>query len=392
MEMRAKIEKKAQEKKAVAKAERKAAKQAAKATGKKKGKEQTKDPKVTRTNMESKAPVSEGGARRNSYQLLSSPCLSTSTNGIPHKIISTSFAHPIKFNHVVPDNDSDPCRFCDDPFFGLWGDGIKQVEVIPYGGRKGYVEVSGGHFSEQGNNTKMCFNCTYDRVRITSCHPHRVVPLQGVNPLSYNPKALLNSLNALNAEDGRKEEGNLAINTKWCSICTSVAEFHCTAPHKYSSRRILKNPTQVLANTVDPEFIGCGLYLCGVCNHTLRRIETSKPSTDKRNTTDIVVKLRESELNQHPRDEMRADSELLHSGGLMVTFLNASAKGGVKERPKPLLEGRSTVAAQEREKEKHTLTDNPMERPMEEPIEKRAEGPKEKSKDIISGFTNGYAT
>lgn len=353
-EDREEYEKKAQDERATEKAKRKAAKLAAK-DSKGKGKAPTKKPSPKKTKRIVNKAQGEG-ARRKSFQLPKSPHLAASTDGIHHKLILTPFAHPIKFNHNPPEDGSDPCRFCKNPYFGIWGDGIKKVEIIPYGGRKGNVEVSGGHFAEHGTNTKMCTTCTYYRVRITTCRSHRIVPLQDVDPRSYSEEAIQNSFEAMLAGQ-RNEGGSLAMKTKWCTICTSVAEFHCTAPHKYSSKSFNKNSARVLADTVDPDFIGCGLYLCGVCNQTLERIEKSRSSTDQRKIVDVMLKLRKDELYIHKGDAIRADSEFLLTGGLMLSFLNthidvkkAAAMGRAmgkltekpKEKPKETLGEKST--------------------------------------------------
>ncbi|CAG8957737.1 hypothetical protein HYFRA_00000074 [Hymenoscyphus fraxineus] len=342
-EMRLRAEREAEAKKAAEKAQKKKAKQAAKDAKRKRTKKG--DTAVGKPSSSSNPilplPRSVGlqkgkglmietsgtgkRAREKAFRLPTSPRLSATTDGIHHKIISTAFAHPIKFNHEPPKDGSDPCLFCKSPYFGLWGYGVNEVEVVPYGGSKGNIEVSGGHVAEQGTNSKMCSSCTYYRVRITTCLTHKIVPIENYDQRSFSAEELEKSLKAMNAGNS-KEEGSLAMNTKWCSICTSVAEYQCSAPHRFSSKSFAKNPAAKLADTADPDFIGCGLYLCGKCHNTLDSIERSKSSTEQRKIVDILLKVRKDQLYKYPGDEIRADSEFLLEKGVMMTTLMAVKK------------------------------------------------------------------
>ena len=237
---------------------------------------------------------------------------------IQHRIIATCFAHPITFNHNPPDIIDDPCSWCSSSLFGLFGLGMTTVEVIPYDGSRGNIEVGGKghHKSGKFETTKMCVNCTFGKVRIMTCKPHQLRPMTDIDKRSFDAGELNRSLQALNMGDSGT--GELASSTQWCSICTSVAHFRCCKTQSFSPSAV-PNPDQA-CQTPASEFVGCGLNLCNICHWTLERIERSKKKC-KSNVIDRLIKARKVELWRWKGDELRADCEFLMENGEMMTRL-----------------------------------------------------------------------
>ncbi|KAH8687398.1 hypothetical protein BGZ60DRAFT_522061 [Tricladium varicosporioides] len=240
-----------------------------------------------------------------------------STSGLTHIRIKTFFAHPLVFNYTPDLERKAPCSWCNSPFFGLWGHGEVDVEVIPWGGIVGNEEIDGGHTSGgRHENSKMCITCTFARLRITLCTGHKIQQITSLNIRSFNLIALVESFSALTGY-GNKSAGELAMSAKWCSICVSLAQYECCAPQSFNENGEFIPKDQ-------PHHTGCGLFLCSTCKDLLGRLERSRGSNIQ--IIDELVKWRKSELwqynqsrNSNEWDWVRADAELLTSSGeLMV--------------------------------------------------------------------------
>jgi hypothetical protein len=250
------------------------------------------------------------------------PMLTAQTLGLQHKIIRTCFAHPIKFNYVPDPANQHPCSWCAAPFFGLWGFGEVEVEVIPWGGALGNEEIVGGWASDKGHgSTKMCVECTFTRVRIITCQGHRVRRIEGLDKRSFQPKMLERSFGALAIGD--KEGGKLAMETKWCNICVAVAEYKCCTKQHYSDSAEQLSSHEGLK--------GCGLYLCATCNDTFERIEKSKGNNPTVVVLDALVVIRRNELWKAESDKVRADAEFLTTRGELMVRMAQGMGVGVHE-------------------------------------------------------------
>ncbi|TKA77828.1 hypothetical protein B0A49_04287 [Cryomyces minteri] len=98
------------------------------------------------------------------------------------RIIRTSLAHPVAFNHDPPDDGSAPCHFCSGPQYGIMGLGSRDIEVVEPASGKGYEEICGGHRGEGQEASRICVLCTMQRVRICICTRHEVRLLEHVSP------------------------------------------------------------------------------------------------------------------------------------------------------------------------------------------------------------------
>ncbi|KAF4637498.1 hypothetical protein G7Y89_g584 [Cudoniella acicularis] len=257
-----------------------------------------------------------------------SPKLISKTSGNQHMFIKTAFAHPIVFNyHPHPDGKS-PCSWCASPFFGLWGHGEREIEVIQWGGATGNEEVEGGHAMEGKENSKMCITCTFARLRVTLCTGHQIRHIKDLDQRSFNLEALAESFSALTG-NGDMKNGQLAVSTRWCSICVSLAQFECCAPQAFDG-----NGEPIVEGK---PHTGCGLSLCLTCKELLGRLEGSRGARTQ--IMDELVKWRKSELwrfNKHRNTEnwdwVRADAEFLTSSGeLMVRMKQIEEKAEEKK-------------------------------------------------------------
>ena len=89
--------------------------------------------------------------------------------------ISTKFAHPVKFNH----EGQEPCHFCTDIRFAMFGLGSMEVEVVVWNDGHGLDENGGGHRERGIENTRMCVECTTKRLPVVMCAKHELQPLAG---------------------------------------------------------------------------------------------------------------------------------------------------------------------------------------------------------------------
>lgn len=89
--------------------------------------------------------------------------------------ITTKFAHPIAFNH----HGDEPCHFCTDPRFAMFGLGAVDVEVIDWHDGRGLQETGGGHRGQGIERTRMCVGCTTMRTLVVLCEGHEFSPLEG---------------------------------------------------------------------------------------------------------------------------------------------------------------------------------------------------------------------
>jgi hypothetical protein len=134
--------------------------------------------------------------------------------------ISTSFVHPIAFNHLPNEDGSDPCHFCSDFAFGIVGLGRRMVEVVDLGDGR-YDERRNGHSQTGHQATRMCSNCVQRRLRVGKCLGHKFVAIQGLSPDFFDFKAAYNTL--VPSVIGQKRSAKNA----WCSICPTPGFFQC---------------------------------------------------------------------------------------------------------------------------------------------------------------------
>jgi hypothetical protein len=249
----------------------------------------------------------------------SSPQIIGKSDGYTHIKITTSFSHPIKFNFVPSPDGTYQCSWCkeDNTFFGLYGFGSKAVEVIPY--PQGYEEIGEGKYRGWGQMgkeaTNMCQSCTNIRMSMIACADHRMALIEDQNPALFGEKsAWTRALGALAIGD--LESGWLILNAKFCSICTSVAEYRCMALQDSTSWEHGGSK------------YGCGLLLCELCNDLLSHITKSKEELEKWeekviNVLDRLIEMVEKGDGGGVDCNLRADASFLKSvnGELLMHLL-----------------------------------------------------------------------
>ncbi len=171
------------------------------------------------------------------------------------KFITTRYAHPITFNYLpAEDNEDEPpaCDWCESLAFGLLGLDEVEVEVIDHGAGQGYIEVSGGHTGRGKRPSRMCPDCTIERLQISGCKAHDIQPIQGLDPDDFDFDAAIECLlPGLQLDAG-------SIPYRYCSVCPGPAFLECCNPN-------------TLGMSVDEEDLGsstregCGLLLCENC-------------------------------------------------------------------------------------------------------------------------------
>ena len=164
------------------------------------------------------------------------------------RVITTSLAHPITFNHIPPEDGSAPCHWCEDLAYGIVGLEEVRVEVIDFGDHQGYTEIEGGHVGKGKDPSRMCMDCTMERLLITSCKPHEIQRLEDMETEDFDYDAAFEYL-----LPGRAA----TVPFKWCSICPRVAFFACCKPQMG-----IADDEEDLGMT---EGTGCGLHLCEEC-------------------------------------------------------------------------------------------------------------------------------
>lgn len=185
------------------------------------------------------------------------------TTRISHKkgeiqIIKTKIAYPLYFSY----SGDEPCQWCQDPFYGLLGLGEKEeVEVIDFDG-EGYVELSGGHAEDGHPPSRMCDECTLDRLIIAACRFHEIEMIADIDPDTFDHDAALEFL-----APGKAASAPFS----WCSVCPAPALFTCC-----SERADLDLEDEEVKEKDEDRPRGCGLHLCQACAVTLVKEKAGK--------------------------------------------------------------------------------------------------------------------
>jgi hypothetical protein len=185
--------------------------------------------------------------------------------------IRTAYCHPLDCE--LGNNNGEPCEFCRNFTFGMFGLGLKEVTVADYGRGCGLEEVEGGHQSAGHERTRICHNCCLDRQYITICPGHKFSPLPGLDPLTFDFGKAFRSLE-------KKTRGYEQVN-QWCSLCLNPAFFRC------STELFIDKFARDIEGPSSPEASGCGILLCDSCKvlmerhgNDLARVVSSIPASE----------------------------------------------------------------------------------------------------------------
>jgi hypothetical protein len=155
------------------------------------------------------------------------------------KIINTNWAHPIDYR-CRPE----ACNFCQDFRYSLFGCGAVEIEVLQL--EPGvYEEMGGGHREKGMAPTKICLNCSLERIAIAKCPGHGILLIDGCPEEEFDHQSFLNHI---------AESAYPAHPT--CSVCIKPAFYACATTQK-------EDPFGLAITGKDVS--GCGLLLCGDC-------------------------------------------------------------------------------------------------------------------------------
>lgn len=213
-------------------------------------------------------------------------------------IITTSFAHPIKFS--IEDDAQVSCNFCEMPIFGIVGYFEREVYVIRWHDGLGFAEMGGGYSQDNGNTT-MCGECTRRRLQILVCEKHQLEPI---------PDAGTNHME-LAEELVATEPGGADMQyqlSRWCSMCFSPAAFGCSTLQ-----------ADLSGGDEEHEIEGCHLRLCFDCEVALRTrfggdLDAMATAFDAQPKISEADETLDKQLDGRPR----ADVGFLRQGGLLM--------------------------------------------------------------------------
>nr|POE66003.1 hypothetical protein CFP56_57693 [Quercus suber] len=209
------------------------------------------------------------------------------------KQVTTSFSHPISFNHITasgPIDQDQACHFCTPKYFAypLLGDDRRRTLVVQDDPSKaGLIEINPSAYER----TRMCLACTTIRLNIISCDSHHLHPIPGIGLAKLDFEGALSNLFA------PAHKANYTRHDRWCSLCPNLAVRECAAlPDSYGHK---------------PK---CGLALCVVCATEL------ESARYRGNLQALLMDLQETGNEDRPLG-LRADWELLKADGLLARFV-----------------------------------------------------------------------
>ncbi|MCJ1250645.1 hypothetical protein MMC30_007873 [Trapelia coarctata] len=204
------------------------------------------------------------------------------------KTIKTGYAHPISINYDPPADGCDPCHWCENLAYGIFGLPQRRVEVIDYQNGEGYVEIQGGHTADGVPPSRMCTMCTSARMQIIGCSAHEIQLISA---------EVLDTVNDVDVMQWMDPEVMADAPFEWCSVCTLPASYRCgNAPA--ADMRFSNEPV-----------VGCGLMLCEDCTFSLVNEHGG----------DLTAYLGALEEEDDPDFTVRADACFLRSDGHLLS-------------------------------------------------------------------------
>jgi len=155
------------------------------------------------------------------------------------KIIKTNWVHPIDYR-CRPE----ACNFCEDFRYSFFGCGAVEIEVIQLGPGV-YEEMGGGHREKGMTPTRICLNCSTERIAIAKCPKHEVLRIDGCADKKFNSGSFLRQISATHHPEHPT-----------CSVCIRPARYACVTRQKEDAFGL-----PIKGN----EVCGCGLLLCNDC-------------------------------------------------------------------------------------------------------------------------------
>lgn len=232
-----------------------------------------------------------GVSKENPIVVLDSPCsLPTLASDGTVVVIKTHWAHPINFQHIP--TPKEPCHFCSDFRYGIFGYGLLDAEVIRYPGAADLQETGNGFRAQGREATRMCVSCSLSRLHISRCKIHLLqrsaYPRDDLIQAYTHQLTIAKLLPALSSGACRP-----------CALCPQPAIWKCCADQRLDrmGRRVSETAGKGK---------GCGLILCDSCAKQVH----ADGGVLKRNT---VLAARRNSFNIG----QRADMDFLFPGSLL---------------------------------------------------------------------------
>lgn len=199
--------------------------------------------------------------------------------------------HSLTVWHEIPIDGSEPCNWCYNFSYGIVGYNslrprLTKVFRSPHTGQK-YT------YTHEKKPSRMCINCTMDRVAILDCAHNKIEPMSG---LPLNKLEVCAAFEELTEASACLAAGSTVAGEPfpspgypWCSLCREPASYQCAVP--YTDTSDMMSFEQYIAAVRR-----CGLRLCDYCAHYAKLY---------RGDLDAVVKRGEDDPNN--KAEFRAD-------------------------------------------------------------------------------------
>jgi hypothetical protein len=160
------------------------------------------------------------------------------------KFIRTNFSHPIEYR-CKPE----ACSFCLNYRYPIFGCGAVDVEVVQL--MPGvYEEVDGGNRDKGFPVTKICLNCSVERMTIAQCPIHEILPIDGLSEGDFDYRSFYSHL----TPSGSAEHNPVHL---ICSVCIQPAFYACATQQTMDAFGLpIKGEDES----------SCGLLLCGDCS------------------------------------------------------------------------------------------------------------------------------
>ncbi|MCJ1338642.1 hypothetical protein MMC09_003931 [Bachmanniomyces sp. S44760] len=223
----------------------------------------------------------------------------TGYNSPVTRTVKTRLAYPLQINHAVPVDGSSPCHWCEDLAYGILGLKEDDVELIDRHDGLGFVLNKIKHGYLANGPSRMCIECTYERMMLIACSDHEIWPITGIDPNQFNDSTVLEWLMPRMATEAPFD---------WCTVCPSPAFFTC---RKQCSPDLMAVDTHALGSDYGQE-AGCGLKLCESC-------AVSFLEEHRGNLTGLILRLAEDQ--DVGTFDIRADATLVCRDGEILRQL-----------------------------------------------------------------------
>ncbi|KAJ5142354.1 hypothetical protein N7526_003349 [Penicillium atrosanguineum] len=192
-----------------------------------------------------------------------------------------SLPHSLTVWHEIPTDGSEPCDWCYNFAYGIAGYEPLRPELTGV-----YHDPCTGQrytYTDRREPSRMCINCTIDRVAILDCAHSKIEPLPGLPLNKLEVCAAFEELAeaSLGLKEGSMHAGKPfpSPGYPWCSICREPASYQCTGPQAMNNNKLS-------FEGYIPAVRGCCLRLCDYCAHYAKLYRGDLDAVNKRGEED----------------------------------------------------------------------------------------------------------